>query len=335
MTDYLLQDESALAWLLEPADPGARYLALRDLARLDADDADLRAARRLAHTQGPIAQVLANMQEGGYWSKPGPGYNPKYFSTVWSLILLAQLGASLEEDARIASACEHILRHALTPGGQFSVNGAPSGTIDCLQGNLCWALLELGVEPERLAGAYAWMARTVTGEGIAPRTDQEATVRYYAYKSGPLFACGVNDQLACAWGAVKVMMAFSRLPRAAWTGEIERAVEQGAGFLFSVDPALARYPSARVDRPSPNWWKFGFPVFYITDLLQLVEALVRLGYGGDPRLEHATAVIRQKQDDQGRWALEYHYSGKIYAELGEKRAPNKWVTLRALRTLSL
>ena len=42
---------------------------------------------------------------------------------------------------------------ALTPGGQFSASGALSGTADCLQGNLCWALITLGYELDRLAPA--------------------------------------------------------------------------------------------------------------------------------------------------------------------------------------
>jgi hypothetical protein len=114
---------------------------------------------------------------------------------------------------------------------------------------------------------------------------------------------------------------------------IERAVEQGTAFLFSADPAEAAYPTGYSDKPSGNWWKFGFPVFYVTDLLQNVEALVRLGYGSDPRLANALKVIREKQDSQGRWALEYDYTGKTWVDVGVKKQPNKWVTLRALRVL--
>ena len=79
------------------------------------------------------------MNEEGYWVKPGPGYNPKYSSTVWSMILLAQLGALASEDKRIEQACNYLLDHAMAEGGQFSAltSGAPSGTVDCLQGNLC------------------------------------------------------------------------------------------------------------------------------------------------------------------------------------------------------
>jgi hypothetical protein len=69
--------------------------------------------------------------------------------------------------------------------------------------------------------------------------------------------------------------------------------------------------------------------------LQLVEALARLGYGRDPRLQNAIALIRQKADGEGRWPLEYDYSGKTWVDFGPKKQPNKWVTLRALRVLKL
>ena len=229
--------------------------------------------------------------------------------------------------------CAYLLEHSFTPGGQFTVYGTPSSTIDCLQGNLCWALLELGYDDPRLELAFEWMARTVTGEGMAPRTDKESERRYYAYKCGPLFACGPNYGQACAWGAAKVMLAFGKLPEAQRTPLIKDAIQQGVEFLFSTDPAKADWPTRLGDKPSRNWWKFGFPVFYVTDLLQVVEALVALGYGNDPRLVNALELIRQKQDDHGRWLLEYDYTGKTWVNFGEKKQPNKWVTERAMRVL--
>jgi hypothetical protein len=38
----------SVSWLLEPDSPGVRYLALRDLVGLSAEDAKLKSARRLA-----------------------------------------------------------------------------------------------------------------------------------------------------------------------------------------------------------------------------------------------------------------------------------------------
>jgi len=323
----------SLTWLLETESPGVRYLALRDLLRLPSDDPELCTARKIAHESGPIAVVLNAMEAEGYWSESGPGYLPKYRSTIWSIVLLAQLGASVEENGLISWACKYLLANALTENGQFGMNGTPSTNIDCLQGNLLWSLQELGFDDPRLEKAYEWMARTVTGEGIAPIQDRHAAMRYYAGKCGPLFACGANNGLTCAWGGVKVLLALGRLPVEKRTPLIERAIRAGVDYFLSVDLATAAFPSGYNDKPSGNWWKFGFPVFYITDLLQVAEALTLLGYGRDPRLAGVLEIIREKQDEQGRWPLEYDYSGKTWVEFGEKKHPNKWVTLRALRVL--
>ncbi len=323
----------SIDWLSEPDDIGVRYLALRDLT--ETSPKALRATKLKAHREGPIAKILAKMKEEGYWERPGPGYNPKYRSTVWSLILLAQLGADVETDERVATACSYLLDHALTKDGQFAYNGVASGTIDCLQGNLCAALLDLGCADPRLDKAFEWMARSVTGEGVAPLSDKTAPVRYYAFKCGPGFRCGVNNQLPCAWGAVKVMLAFGKLPKKKRTQRIADAIDAGVDFLFGKDPAQADYPTRLGDKPSRNWWKLGFPMFYVTDLLQNVEALVALGYGKDPRLKPALALIREKQDAQGRWTMEYDYTGKTWVNFGVKKRPNKWVTLRALRALKV
>lgn len=325
--------KNPLDWLLETENPGVRYLALRDLVK--AGDKELAAAKKSAHTEGPIAEILSKMDKEGFWAEAGAGYYPKYTGTVWSVILLGQLGASIEMDKRIATTCNYLLGHNLTKNGTFTVNGLPSGTADCLQGNLCYSLLDLGCTDPRLDKAFEWMARSVTGEGIAPMTDKTAEVRYYAGKCGPVFACGSNDKKPCAWGAVSVMLAFSKYPERKRTPLIDRAIKTGVDFFFSTDPAKADYPSGYAPKPSGNWWKFGFPNFYVADILGIAEALVRLGYGKDPRLANTINLIRDKQDSQGRWALEYDYTGKTWVEFGPKKQPNKWVTLRALRVLDM
>jgi hypothetical protein len=327
--------QSAIDWLLESQDIGARYLALRDLVK--ADSRELAAAKKAAHTEGQIAMVLSRMDKEGYWQLPGAGYYPKYTGTAWSIILLAQLGASIEMDSRIATAISYVLDHSLTKHGQFTAGGSPSGTIDCLQGNLCGSLFDLGCADPRLEKAYEYMARSVTGEGVAPITDKKAPLRYYAGKCGPVFACSGTNGNPCAWGAVDVMLAFGRLPAAERTPLVNRAIKTGVDFLLGKDPARAEYPLGfgSGGKPSGNWWKFGFPNFYVADILQIAEALARLGYGKDPRLANALKLIREKQDSQGRWPLEYDYTGKTWVDFGPKKQPNKWVTLRALRVLKM
>lgn len=316
---------ASLPWLLEEDGTGIRFPVLKHLVNVSIDDQQLRTAKQYAYSQGLIGQVLHQMEPEGYWSKPGGGYSPKYFSTVWSLILLSQLGASAADDKRIATACSYYLDHALSSEGSLSYNGKPAGTIDCLQGNMCSALTELGYEDERLNQTYEWMASSVIGKDVD----------YHAYKCGPNFSCGANGKKPCAWGAVKVLLALGKISPQKRTELINQAIQTGISFLFSVDPVTADYPTAANTKPNRTWWEFGFPVFYNTDILQLAEVLVALGYGQDPRLQSTINLILSKQDTGGRWSLDHHYHGKTWANFGKKGQPNKWVTYRVLKLLKM
>jgi hypothetical protein len=311
-----------------------RYFALLDLLDTPAETPEVLEARKDVMVTGPVPAILEAQNPEGYWSKPGPGYYPKYQGSVWQIIFLAQLGAD-PSHPRVKVACDYILDHNPSPNGGFSYNGNNSGSIHCLAGNLCTALIGLGwLEDERFQKAFDWLARSVTGEGIAPAEQRKEPVRYLrSGNSSPGFACSANAHLPCAWGAIKVMLALSKVPQEAQTPSIQAAIETGIEFLFSHDPAVADYPMGYSEKPNSSWFKFGYPIGYITDVLQNLEALTALGYGADPRLNAGIELLRSKQDQDGRWPLEYTYNGKTWADIEQKKQPSKWVTLRALRVL--
>lgn len=325
-----------IPWLLEPdpENPGVCYFTLTDLLDRPADDAEVVAARQALMETGPVPAILSEQHAEGYWVKPGVGYYPKYRGTVWSVTFLAQLGAD-SNDERVRRGGEYVLSHSIATSGAFSYTGAPSGALYCLAGNLCAALLDLGwLGDERLDRALDWLARATTGEGIAPAEDRQAQLRYYKSGAcGPVFACSANNRLPCAWGGVKAVLAFGKLPQNARAPVIKAAIETSVEFLLSCDPAVADYPAGLSDKPSRSWFKFGFPLFYVTDVLQNLEALVSLGLGSDPRLNSALELVLSKQDERGRWKMEYTYNTKTWADIEKKGQPSKWVTLRVLRVL--
>ena len=57
------------------------------------------------------------------------------------------------------------------------------------------------------------------------------------------------------------------------------------------------------------------------------------GYAKDARLTNAIDLLLEKRDDQGRWNMEYTYTGKTWVDIETKKQPSKWVSLRALRVL--
>jgi len=327
--------DDPLPWLLEPdiEQPAIRYFTLRDILDRSESDSEVQKARAAIMQTGPVPAILAAQESEGYWVKPGPGYGPKYRGTVWQVIFLAQLGAD-GSDPRVQAGCEYVLSHNIASNGGFSVNGTPSAFIHCIAGNLGAALIDLGwLEDSRLQAALERQARFITGVDMADIKAKHTVERYYAYTPGPMFACGPNAGLSCAWGAVKAMLALSKVPSAQRTDTMQSAINQGVEFLLSHDPAIADYPFGTGNRPNSSWFKFGYPIGYVTDVLQNLEALAALGQARDSRLANTLELVESKQDARSRWRMEYSYNGKTWVDIEKKGQPSKWVTLRALKVL--
>jgi hypothetical protein len=316
-----------LPWLLEPdeAQPGVRYFALRDLLAYPQDSADVKAAQAQAMVSGPVPGILDAQYPEGFWVKPGGGYSPKYRSTVWQVIFLAELGAE-PSDERVRRGCEYVLTHSVAPNGAFSARQKPvnSSAIPCLNGNLLYALQQLGYrEDARVRQALDWLARAIIGDS--------GFTYLKSGTSGPCFACSANEGQSCAWGACKAMRALLAVPPEQRTSPMTEALQMGAEFLLSRDPSLADYPYT--GRVSSTWFKLGFPLTYWSDVLEVLHVLTLAGYAGDPRLKPALQLVLDKQDEHGRWPLENALTGKMWADLEVKRKPSKWITLRVLRVL--
>lgn len=320
------------AWLLDEATPAVQHLALRHLRDRPPDDPDVRAARAAAMQSYPIAAILAGQDPAGWWCRRGSGYGPKYASTVWTVVFLDQLGAD-GDDSRIRTACAYVLDHTQTTSGGFGAvasgerRPAPSTAVHCLNGNLLRALIGFGwLDDERVGQSIHWQAAAITGDG---------EIRFYkSSMPGPGFRCGANDSLPCAWGATKAVLALARIPPGRRAPHVQRAIDAGVAFLLSRDPATADYPMGYGNsKPNGSWFRIGFPSGYVTDVLQVLEALCEAGAAGDPRLGPAIDWLLAQQDDHGRWANRYAYVGKMVVDIDAQGEPSKWVTLRACRVL--
>jgi hypothetical protein len=203
----------------------------------------------------------------------------------------------------------------------------PATAIHCLNGNLVRALIGLGrLDDSRVQRAIEWAARAITGEGVA---------RWYASgTSGPGFACGANEGRPCAWGAVKELAALARVPGERRSQLVRAAIDAGSELLLSRDPAVADYPMGWGNtRPSTSWFRLGFPLGYVADVLEVLEVLVALGHARDPRLAHALAWLEAGQDRDGRWPDRNALNGKTWVDIEQQGRASKWVTLRACTVL--
>jgi hypothetical protein len=105
-------------------------------------------------------------------------------------------------------------------------------------------------------------------------------------------------------------------------------------FLFSWDPVTADYPAGWGNmKPSPSWFKLGFPSGYIADVLQNLAVLCEPGFAKDAHLQPAIEWLLGKQELSGRWKNQYAYNGKTWVDIDQQGQLSKWVTFRACAVL--
>jgi hypothetical protein len=84
----------------------------------------------------------------------------------------------------------------------------------------------------------------------------------------------------------------------------------------------------------PTWTQFAFPTLWHYDVLRALDFLRAAGVEPDARVEEAVATVLGRRQAEGRWLLDLRHRDTLHEELaGTVGAPNRWITLRALRVL--
>ena len=316
-------------WLLEKNNPSVRYFALIDLLDEQEMGRDVLAAKSDIMKYGVVPKILARQHVGGFWETPERFYTSKYKGGVWQLIILAELAADGNEE-KVKSACEFILKNSQDPeSGGFSVwvssrrgGGRHSGVIPCLTGNIVWSLIRLGyLEDPRIWRGIDWIT---TYQRYDDGIDQKP--KGWPYDR----ARSCFGKHSCHMGVVKALKALTEIPKNRRTKDINRSIENGVEYLLNHHIFKRSHDLSRVSKP--GWLRFGFPLMYQTDVLEILGILTRLGYRDD-RMQEAIDLLTSKQDDEGRWILESTFNGRFHTNIEQKGKQSKWITLNALRVL--
>lgn len=297
-----------LPWLLERRDPAVRALTLRLLLDRGPRDAELHEAQARAMSAPPISTILRTQDSEGRW--PGSSdYQPKYVSTHWSNLLLAEYGAD-PADARVRRGARRLLEDvaagswrgaewAATPGGDHGGS--------CYFGNLV-----------RYA-AYAGYGTDARLEPVVARLVRDSR-KYDA-------ACSNNGDNPCAWGYARLVWGLAALPEAARTRDVERTLARGVEFLLSYRLERGAYPTDT--NPSYLWRQASFPLFYQADVLFTLRAIDAAGALDDARAQAPIAWLLARQDERGRWGGRSPYEARMQSRIDG----SKWVTLQVLTLL--
>jgi hypothetical protein len=313
-------DAAAVSWLLD-ADPAIRWQVMRDL--LGAPESDWRHERAKVETDGWGARLLASEDPDGQWD--GGAFIPKGFdpaewrdvgqpwtATCFALSQLREFGL----EPHSASARRAIA--GVTANARWDHDGEPywEGEVEeCINGRTVadGAYFGVDVAPivarlvgERLADG-GWNCERANG---SVRSAFASTINVLEGLLAFERATGGTEQSRAARGTGEAFLLERGLYRRLSTGETA-----DASFL-----ALAH----------PNRWHYD-----ILRALDYFRAAAEPKGRPDPRLADAIAIVRSKQQPDGRWLLDWTPPGRTWFAMDEGVGrPSLWVTLRALRVLA-
>ncbi|AEV29747.1 hypothetical protein SpiGrapes_1960 [Sphaerochaeta pleomorpha str. Grapes] len=316
-------------WLLEENNPSVRFATLTRLLDEPLDDPEVQKTCNCIGKGDVVARILDKQNSDGSWGIPERFYLDKYTGTVWTLLVLSELYAPAD-DMRVVRACDFILDHSFNAeSGGFSTSesvrtktGLASLVIPCLTGNMVYSLIRCGyLEDERVQRAIEWICtyqRTDDGDDRPPLGPM-----YDRYRS-----CWGRH--SCHMGVAKGLKALCAIPLEKRNDQVASKIEELCEYFLIHHIFKKSHKLEEVSKP--GWLRFGFPLMYQSDVLELMELFADLEIH-DSRLDESLELIEKKATSEGKWVLENSYNGRLQVAIEQKGEPSKWLTLKALKVL--
>ncbi len=322
-------DEKTIDWLLEKENPSVRYFTLTKLLGKNESDKEVLESKNDIMKIGIVPAILEKQNETGYWGEPMRFYSDKYSGTVWQLIVLAEMGADIN-NTQIKKACEFILDNSQDIESYgFAVNrsskaggGRHSEVIPCLTGNMIWSLIKLGyLNDDRVINGIGWICKYQRSDDNHYKVPKDWPYDRYEMCWG---------KHTCHMGVVKSLKALSAILKEQRNKAVKEKITILSEYILIHHIYKKSHDLKSISKP--GWVKLGFPLMYQTDILEILGILADLDYH-DPRMEDAIEKLKTKQNKDGRWNLENTFNGKMIKNVETKGKSSKWITLKALNVL--
>ena len=285
---------------------------MRDLTGAPA--ADVAAERSRVATEGWGRQLLDLQRADGQW---GDGVaTPFWWSNMYTLVWLRDLGIDpANADARVAI---DRVRATVTWGPEFGNSPFFEGEVEpCINGRVVALGAYFGVRSDRLVDR-------LLGEQLADGGWNCEAERGSVRSSFHTTICVLEGLLAFE-------QAFGASPR------VTDARTRAHKYLLERR-LLRRLSNGEII--NLEWIRLAFPTLWHYDVLRALDYLRAAGVTPDARVDEAVGAVTHRRQHgleakEGRWLLDVRHKNTLYPEMsGEVGAPNRWITLRALRVVN-
>jgi hypothetical protein len=247
-------------------------------------------------------------------------YSPNFKSTLWTLLLLADIKSPVDippikRSIQLITKRFYDLEH-----GIFRLPDMCRFPIPCLNGNMIYLHWYFQTSRsktlDKTIGFFAANQRFDDGDFKTPKT--------YPYCSNR-FCYGKHT---CYWGVIKLLKGISFIPKIQRTKEAQHLIENCIDFVLHHEVCFSSHH--RDQFLHRDCGRLTFPNFYKSDFLEILWLLARENVH-DRRMSRHLELLRSKMKDGGFWELEK--SMNIIVSVGQKDCVNAFITERATEVL--
>jgi hypothetical protein len=296
-------ERDPVPWLLDPTNPSARYLTLRDI--FQRFPSELQTEREAILRWAPVQTLIQKADPVSIWGRAENPYFGGPLGNFGTLSMLAQAGVPRFPVAE--KVCEQLLQKGRRSDGRFAPPGLGPITWLCYTGMALQALWHFGFgEDPRTESARLFLVQTVLENSAA-------------------LVCDLSGNV-CAWGLPKALAGLLSIPVSKRTLDDQSAIRDLAQRLLE-------HPFDFEGR-NADWLQLRFPRYYESDILELSHMLAHCVDHQHPSFQRYVRRMVMLQTSQGRWSMKYSASGRL-DDIESLHQPSRWLTWEAAHTLML
>jgi hypothetical protein len=299
-------DPKTIAWLLE-GDPAIHWQVMRDL--LNEPPEIFEGERAKVATVGWGKQLLGHQDSDGNWG--GGIYTPKWKSTTYTMLLLHQLGLPID-NPQAQQACSHLVDGVYSDGG-INYWKSLKHSETCVSG-MVLALLSYFRYPDERVHRLAnhLLEQQMADGGWNCKSYDGAT--HSSFHTTISVLEGLQEYASSHPTPATIM----------------DAAQRGREFLLAHRLYKSHRTGTIVDTAMKQ---LHFPPRWRYDFIRALDYFQSVNAAKDERIQDAIDLLKEKQNDNGRWILNKPWSGVVFFDMEQTGKESRWNTLRALRVL--
>ena len=276
-----------------------------------------------------IDRIFEAQGDNGFWKilpkshKYYPDYMhyvPNFKATLWTLILLADLGHD-SNDSRIKKPLKDLQKHFFDKNYGIFTLKEDHFPIPCLNGNMIYIDAYFNGSPSKKSlKSLAFFSKY---QRFDDGTYMDEKNEFCTNKS-------CYGKHTCYWGITKLLKGISFIPKECRTTEINELLDRCIQFVLLHKVCFSSRKENKIMIKGMD--KLTFPNMYKSDFLEILWLLKRENIKSDNFLP-AIELLKSKQLTSGDWNLERKLNN-LTTSIGPVNRPNSFITKRVKEVLA-